>query len=72
MESIRLKGRVRRGGRLEWDEPAPELPQGNVDVILVYRDASEGTPGASLPVLDGGRFLGGSLRRTDMYEDDGR
>jgi len=25
-----------------------------------------------LPVLDGGRYLGGALRREEMYDDDGR
>jgi len=60
---------------LEITEGPQELPQGEVDILLVYRqrrpEVKRPSPEA-WPVLDGGRYLGGTLRREELYGDDGR
>lgn len=71
MEALKLRARVGPGSTLEWAEPVPELPEGTVEVILLYeqeelRPDARPSP-ADWPVLDGGRFLGGSLRREEFY-----
>jgi hypothetical protein len=76
MEAIKLKARVGPDARLEWLEPLPSLPQGEVEVILIY-ERKQGPKAGRLsssewPVLRGGRYWGGTLRRAEMYDDDGR
>jgi len=73
MEAIRVKARVGPNREWEWVEEPPELPEGEVEVILLYeqgRDGS-GTPPSEWPVLDGGKYEG-SLRREDIYDENGR
>ena len=73
MEAVRLKARV-RDAHLEWIDPPPALPDGEVEVILLYRSETPrtGRPATEWPSLNGGRYLGGSLRREDIYGADGR
>jgi hypothetical protein len=76
LEALRLKGIVKPGRELELPELPPDLPEGEVEVILLYeKRAKEGiTPLFPLkwPALNGGRYLGGALRREELYDDDGR
>ncbi len=76
MEAIKLKAHVGEDARLEWLEPLPPLPQGEVEVIFLYENplptAEERPSPAEWPVLKGGKYLGGSLRREDIYDDNGR
>ena len=77
LETVRLRGIVRPGRRHELPQLPPELPEGEVEVILLYeRKASEeqvvSLSPLAWPTLDGGRYLGGSLRREELYDDDGR
>lgn len=78
LQAVRLKGRIAPKGNLELLEPMPALPEGEVELILLYPvSPTESTQGRVLsplewPVLDGGRYLGGSLRREEIYDDDGR
>ena len=75
METVKLKARVCEKSRLEWVDPQPDLPEGEVEVILVYSKVSRQTgkvSEAEWPSLHGGRYRGGSLRREDLYDDDGR
>ena len=74
MEAIKLKARVRKA-HLEWLEPLPDLPEGEVEVILLYTTPEaerKAVLATEWPALDGGRYLGGTLRREDLYGDDGR
>ena len=77
LEALRLKGIVKPGRRLELPKLPPELPEGEVEVILLY-EAKKAKGQASLlsplewPSLDGGQYMGGSLRREELYDDDGR
>jgi len=77
LEALKLKGIVKPGRQLELPKLPPELPEGEVEVILLYqRRQGEGEIVASSPMawpsLDGGRYLGGKLRREELYDDDGR
>ena len=76
LEALRLRGTIKPGRKLELPELPPELPEGEVEVILLYeKRAKEGrVPLSPLkwPALDGGRYLGGTLRREELYDDDGR
>lgn len=77
MQAIKLKGRVGPDKKLEITEDSAELPEGDVEVILLYRqdhpnDKRESPSPLTWPALDGGRYLGRSLRREDIYGDDGR
>ena len=76
MEAIKLKAHVGEDARLEWLEPLPKLPEGEIEVILLYENpvptVQEQLSPHEWPVLDGGKFLGGSLRREDIYDDNGR
>jgi hypothetical protein len=77
LQAIKLKGHVGPDGRLEiLDEPTA-LPEGEVEVIVLYSPVQSGkeVPKPSpltWPVLKGGRYLGGRLRREEIYDDDGR
>jgi len=77
LEAIRLKGKVKPDRRLELPSLPPELPEGEVELILLYekkptREEQERISPRSWPVLDGGRYLGGTLRREEIYDDNGR
>lgn len=73
MESVKLKARV-RGTHLEWIDTPPSLPDGEVEVILLYQQPEKRAPllATKWPSLKGGQYLGGSLRREEIYDDDGR
>ena len=74
MEAVKRRARV-RGDQLEWIDEVPALPDGEVEVILLYATEAQGQsakPLAEWPVLDGGTFRGGTLSREDVYGDDGR
>lgn len=36
MEAIKLKGRIGTDAALEWIEPLPDLPPGEVEIIVLY------------------------------------
>lgn len=74
---IKLKGRIQPDRQLELPALPPELPEGEVELILLYerKQSIEKTTflsPLSWPVLNGGRYLGGMLRREEIYDDDGR
>lgn len=75
LKAIKLKGRVDPDQKLVILKDAIELPEGDVEIILIY-DQSINDPKRhsimALPTLDGKRYLGGSLRREEIYGDDGR
>jgi hypothetical protein len=71
MEAIKLKARVGPDAGLEWLEPLPSLPQGEVEVILIYgREQGLEQAGYLLPngMFSGGRYWGGALRRAEIYD----
>jgi hypothetical protein len=77
LEAIKLKGKIRPDRQLEVPELPPGVPEGEVELILLYErkpTQEQAKPLSPLewPTLDGGRYLGGSLRREDIYDDDGR
>ena len=77
LEAIRLKGKINSDRRLELPSLPPELPEGEVELILLYekkpaREEQERISPLTWPVLDGGRYLGGTLRREEIYDDNGR
>ena len=75
LKAIRLKGHIGCDRKLEIIEDAVELPEGDVEVILIYQHSTKrpGRPSPlTLPSLNGKRYLGGSLRREEIYGDDGR
>ncbi len=77
LEAIKLKGRIQPNRQLELPRLPPGLPEGEVELILLYERTpgkEDETPPSPLtwPTLDGGRYLGGALRREEIYGDDGR
>lgn len=74
MEAIRQRARV-RGGHLEWIDHPPALPDGEVEVILLYtqeeRSSDQPRSISEWPVLEGGTYHD-SFRRADLYEEHGR
>jgi hypothetical protein len=75
LKAIRLKGHIGSDRKLEITEDSVELPEGDVEVILLYGESVKGVgrPSPStLPTLNGKRYLGGSLRREEIYGDNGR
>jgi hypothetical protein len=76
LEALKLKGIIKPGRQLELPKLPPELPEGEVEVILLYQSRhgeEEIVPSSAMawPNLDGGQYLGGKLRREELY-DDGR
>jgi hypothetical protein len=73
MEAIRQRARV-RDGHLEWVDP-PALPDGEVEVILLYtqqeQPSDEDVSISEWPVLDGGTYRD-AFRREDLYRAHGR
>ncbi len=77
LQAIKLKGHIGPDQKLEITENQVELPEGDVEVIVLYsQDQSDRRAGRPSPLvwpkLDGGRYLGNSLRREEIYNDDGR
>jgi hypothetical protein len=75
IQAIRLKGHIGTDKKIEIKENITELPEGDVELILLYRQnrsLKKRLSPLTLPSLDGGKYLGGSLRREDIYDDDGR
>lgn len=75
--AIKLKGKIQPDRRLEIPSLPPDLPEGEVELILLYERKQASETDALLsplswPVLDGGQYLGGTLRREELYDDDGR
>jgi hypothetical protein len=77
LRAIKLKGHVGPGRKLEITGSLVELPEGDVEVILLYpqnrsnRESERPSP-LMWPTLNGGHYLGGTLRREDIYNSDGR
>ena len=77
LQAIKLKGRIGPDRKLEITESSIDLPEGDVEVILLYLKKRSDEKFESLsplawPTLNGGRYLGGTLRRVEIYGDDGR
>jgi len=82
LQAVKLKGRIGPDGRLEILDWPAGLPEGEVEVIVLYSPVQPGEqaarpsplawPALNLPAHDLGRFLGESLRRKELYNDDGR
>ena len=75
--AIKLKGRIQSDRQLELPGLPTELPEGEVELILLYErkqlnEKVNLVSPLSWPVLDGGRYLGETLRREEIYDDDGR
>ena len=75
--AIKLKGRIQPDRQLELPGLPTELPEGEVELILLYErkqlnEKVDLVSALSWPVLDGGRYLGETLRREEIYDDDGR
>jgi hypothetical protein len=77
LETLRLRGVVKPGRQLELPQLPPDLPEGEVEVILLYErnpNETEVSPLSPLawPGLNGGQYRGRTLRREELYDDDGR
>ncbi|MBM3239300.1 hypothetical protein FJZ31_23655 [Candidatus Poribacteria bacterium] len=77
LQAIRLKGYIGSDRKLEILEEPIELPEGEVEVIVFYPQTQsfkkiERPSPLTWPTLDGGRYLGGTLRREEIYNNDGR
>lgn len=77
LEAVRLKGRIRADRKLELPELPSELPEGEIELILLYERKPLKEPSHSLsplqwPSLDGGQYIGGKLTREEIYDDNGR
>ena len=76
LQAIKLKGHVGPDRKLEIIESPVELPEGDVEVILLYSQnrsnrKSERPSPLMWPTLNGGRYLGGALRRGEIYSNSG-
>ncbi|MGQ9625646.1 MAG: hypothetical protein ACUVV0_01915 [Anaerolineae bacterium] len=77
LQAVKLKGRIGPDGRLEILDGPVGLPEGEVEVVVLYSPVRSGEEAArpslsTWPTHDLGRFLGKSLRREELYDDDGR
>jgi len=70
LEAVRLKGRIKPDRRLELPSLPPELPEGEVELILLYEKQEDKkkrqTSPLDWPTLAGGQYLGGALRRENL------
>ena len=77
LQAVKLKGHIGPDRKLEIAENSIELPEGDVEIILLYpqersnRKLERPSP-LTWPALDGGRYLGGTLRREEVYNNNGR
>ncbi len=72
LQAIKLKGRVGPDKKLEITDSSIDLPEGDVELILLYPQdtaikKTERLSPTMWPVLDGGRYIGGKLRREEIY-----
>ncbi|PSQ66109.1 MAG: hypothetical protein BRD53_00895 [Bacteroidetes bacterium SW_7_64_58] len=81
MEARTLKAFIRPDGTVEWPDLPEELPPGEIEVTVRYssfeesdsdEDRGEDPLATDWPRLEGGRWKGKSLHRTDLYDDTGR
>ena len=75
LQAIKLKGYIGPDQKIEIKEHTSNLPEGDVEVILIYsqnQNVRKHLSPLTLPSLNGGRYIGGSLRREEIYDDDGR
>jgi len=77
MKIVKLKGHISYDRKLEIKNEVIDLPESDVEITLVYLKQQPAKVLKSLspldwPSLDGGTYLGGSMRREDIYDDDGR
>jgi len=75
LQAIKLKGYIGPDQKIEIIEHTSSLPEGDIEVILIYnknQNVRKNLSPLTLSSLDGGRYLGGSLRREEIYDDDGR
>lgn len=75
--AIKLRARIQPDRQLELPRLPPELPEGEVELILLYereptREDEVPLSPLTWPVLNGGRYLGGTLCREEIYDDNGR
>ena len=71
---VSVSFRIRPDRQLELPELPPDLPEGEVELILLYERerVTEAVPPLSplcWPTLDGGKYLGGTLRREEIYDN---
>ena len=69
MEAVKVKARIDEERRVVWLEPTP-LPPGEVEVLVLYpgTEVTSSRP-EQWPVLEGGRYMGGTQRREAIYDD---
>jgi hypothetical protein len=74
LEAVKLRGRLRRSRELVLLDPLPDWPPEEIEVILLGQHRPTRVPPRKLNmrVHRSGQFLGRSLRREDIYGDDGR
>ena len=77
LQAIKLKGHIGPDRKLKITVDQIELPEGDVEVILLYPQEQidgrlERPSPLTWPALDGGRYLDGTLRREEIYGGDGR
>lgn len=72
MRTIETRATVRPDGTLVANVP-PDVAPGEHRVVLVLEDtATAPSSTLDLPIFDLGSWPDGSLRREDLYGDDGR
>ncbi len=72
METVTLRARIEADHQLVWIDPLPLLREGEVQVTLHYSNKTTRRAMRAvraLPVLDGRKYLGGSMRREEIYDD---
>jgi len=77
LQAIKLKGHIGSDRKLKIIEKPVELPEGDVEIIVLYPQPQSDKKPERLspltwPTLNGRRYLGGALRREEIYGDDGR
>jgi len=77
LQAIKLKGHIGSDRKLKIIEKPVNWPEGDVEIIVLYYQLKsekrlKRLSPLSWPTLDGGRYLGGTLRREEIYNDDGR